>query len=355
MRKRETQKETALGRTTRGGEMNALRRISLKGQLAVICSLLMVLQPLSGAPAGPSATSGHNSSSNDSLIAIAKVTGSVERNGQPLLNGSVVSSGDSLSTHDKSALLLTSTPQERVWLGANTSARVSKSADSVLVTLIQGTVNFRTQGRLEVAFESHDGLALRSHAEAPALGQVSFGSHQEAQVRVQEGTMELVQGDHSLILRPEHIVSAANAGFAGTSSAKPAAPQRDAGSIVGTVVNSELFAVPGAKITLTDAAGKTLTTESNQEGKFFLKDVPPGSYTLHVVQAGYKNYDLPNVVVRAGNESNLYVQLGGTAAKTANNHLILWVLIGGGAVAGIAAGIAAGHGSSSSNSPSTAQ
>jgi hypothetical protein len=334
--------------------MNAQRRISCRGQLAVICSLLLVLQPLSAAPAGPSAASSHNGSSNDSLVAIAKVTGSVERNGHPLLNGSVVSSGDSLSTHDKSALLLTATPQERVWLGANTSAKVSRSADTVLITLIQGTVNFRTQGHLEVAFESHEGLALRSHAEGPASGQVSFGAQQEAHVRVQEGTMELVRGDHSLILRPEHAVSS-NAGFEGTSSAKPAAPQGSAGSIVGTVVNTELFAVSGAKVTLTDAAGKTLTTESDQEGKFLLKDVPPGSYTLHVVQAGYKNYDLPNVVVRAGNESSLYVQLGGTAAKAANNHLLLWVLIGGGAVAGIAAGVAAGHGSSSSNSPSTVQ
>ena len=337
--------------------MNALRRMTLRGQLAMICSLLLVLQPLLGAPAGPSAANGHNSSSNSSLIAIAKVTGSVERNGQPLLNGSVISSGDSLSTHDKSALLLTSTPQERIWLNANTSARVNKSADTVLVTLIQGTVNFRTQGHLEVSFESHDGLALRSHAEAPASGQVSFGSHQEAQVRVQEGTMELVRGDHSVVLRPETTTSSPNAGAAGASSANPAIPQGDVGSVVGTVVSSQLFAVPGADITLTDKAGKTLTTQSTQEGKFIFKNLPPGSYTLHVVKTGYENYDLPNVVVRAGNESDLYVQLGGggAAAKGSNNHLVLWLVIGGGAAAaGIGAALA-GHGSSSSNSPSTVQ
>jgi Carboxypeptidase regulatory-like domain len=339
----------------RGGEMKALRRMSLKGQLAVICSLLIVLEPLSGATAGPSAAGGRNSSTSNSLIAVAKVTGSVERNGQPLLNGSVVSSGDSLSTHDKSALLLTSTPQERIWLGANTSAKVSKSADTVQVSLIQGTVSFHTQGHLQVSFESHDGLALRSHAEGPASGEVSFGSHQEAQVFVQEGTLELVRGDHSVVLRPENSVSSANGGLAGASSA--AAPQGDAGSIVGTVVSSQLFAVPSANITLTDKAGKTLTTQSNQEGKFFFKNVPPGSYTLHVVQTGYENYDLPNVVVRAGNESDLYVQLGGSgaASKGSNNHLVLWLVIGGAAAAaGIGAAVAAGHGSSSSsNSPST--
>ena len=336
--------------------MKEPRRMSVRGQLAVICALLVVLQPLSGAPGGPPAGGGR-SSSNNSLIAIAKVTGSVERNGQPLLNGSVVSSGDSLSTHDKSALLLTSTPEERIWLGANTGARVSKSADTVLVTLIQGTVNFRTQGHLEVSFESHDGLALRSHAEGPASGQVSFGSRQEAQVRVQEGTLELVRGDHSVLLRPENPAPSANSERASASMPRPNAPQGEAGSIVGTVVSSELFAVPGAKVTLTDSAGKTLTTESNQEGKFFLKNVPPGSYTLHVVQTGYQNYDLPNVVVRAGNESNLYVQLAGAggATKGSNNHLVLWIVIAGGAAAGIGAAVAAGHHSSSSNSPSTVQ
>jgi hypothetical protein len=340
----------------RGGEMKALRRMSLKGQLAVICSLLIALEPLSGATAGPSAASGRNSSTSNSLIAVAKVTGTVERNGQPLLNGSVISSGDSLSTHDQSALLLTSTPQERVWLGANTSARVSKIADTVQVSLIQGTVSFRTQGHLQVSFESHDGLALRSHAEGPASGDVSLGAHQDAQVRVQEGTLELVRGDHSVLLRPENSVLSASRGSAGASPA--AAPQGEAGSIVGTVVSAQLFAVPGANITLTDKAGKALTTQSNQEGKFTFKNLPPGSYTLHVVQTGYENYDLPNVVVRAGNESDLYVQLGkgGAASKGTNNHLVLWLVIGGGAAAaGIGAAVAAGHSSSSSSSPSTVQ
>ena len=149
--------------------MKDLRGIGLRRQLAVICSLLIVFEPLSGATAGPSAADGRDSSSSNSLIAVAKVTGSAERNGQPLLNGSVVSTGDALSTHDKSALLLTATPQERIWLGPNSSAKVSKDVDTVLVTLIQGTVSFRTQGHLQVSFESHDGLALRSHSEGPRL------------------------------------------------------------------------------------------------------------------------------------------------------------------------------------------
>ena len=336
--------------------MKELRTMSVRGQLAVICSLLMVCQPLTGATLSSPAASGRNSASDSSLIAIAKVTGSVERNGQPLLNGSVVSSGDSLSTHDKSALLLTSTPQERVLLSANTSARVSKTTNAVLVTLIQGTVSFRTQGHLQVSFESHDGLALRSHSEGPASGQVSFGPHQQAQVQVQEGTLELVRGDHSMVLQPKVVSSSPTGGTASASSTKRAVPQGETGSIVGTVVSSQLFAVAGADVALKDAAGKTLTTQTNQEGKFSFENVPSGSYSLHVVHAGYPNYDLPNVVVRAGNESNLYVQLGeGAAAKATNNHLVLWIVIAGGAAAGIGAALA-GHGSSSSStSPHTVQ
>jgi len=332
--------------------MKELRGMSVRGQLTVICSLLMVCEPLAGATADPSATGGRNRSSSSSLIAVAKVTGSVERNGQPLLNGSVVSSGDALSTHDKSALLLTSTPQERVLLSANTSARVSKSTNAVLLTLIQGTVSFRTQGHLQVSFESHDGWALRSHSEGPASGQVTFGPHQQAQVQVREGTLELVRGDHSVLLRPNIAAPSPNGGTAGASSTRPAGPQGEAGSIVGTVVSTQLFAVSGADVTLTNFAGKTLKTQTNQEGKFSYENVPSGSYTLHVVHAGYPNYDLPNVVVRAGNQSDLYVQLGeGTAAKASNNHLVLWLVIAGGAAAGIGAALA-GHGSSS-NSPST--
>ena len=335
--------------------MKNLRGISLRGQLAVICSLLLVFEPLSAVTADPSAAGGRDSLSSNSLIAVAKVTGSAERNGQPLLNGSVVSSGDALSTHDKSALLLTSTPQERIWLGANTSAKVSKDADTVLVTLIQGTVSFRTQGHLQVSFESHDGLALRSHSGGPASGQVSFGSHQEAQVRVQEGTLELARGDHSLLLRPENLTSSANVGTAGEPAAKSGAPQGEAGLITGTVVNPDLFAVPSADVTLTNSAGKTLTTVTNKQGKFTVNKVPAGSYTLHITRQGYKSYDLPNVVVRAGYESEVFVKLGAGAAKTgANNNLWIWLVVGGAAAGGIGA-YAATRGSSSSTSPSTTQ
>src|SRR5713226_7086199 len=132
--------------------MREIRATSGRGLLGLICSLLMVFQPVSAA-SDPPVIAGVNSSGqiqlDDALalagtmvtatavalpfisherpsnapesIAVAKLTGTADRNGQPLLNGSIVSSGDFLSTHAESALLLTSTPQERLWLGSNTS------------------------------------------------------------------------------------------------------------------------------------------------------------------------------------------------------------------------------------------
>ena len=128
------------------------------------------------------------------------------------------------------------------------------------------------------------------------------------------------------------------------------------GSITGTVVNTQLVALSGADVTLTNATGKTFTTHTTQEGKFTFNNVPAGSYTLHVTRQGYKSYDLPNVPVLAGNESTLFVKLGGGAAKQGvSNNLWLWLVVGGAAAGGIGAylGTRGGSSSTSPSSPST--
>lgn len=346
--------------------MRELRAISGRALVALVCSLLLTVEsPYAAAYSGEIAAGGA-SRTEDALIgepilggmgvspdsiAIAKLSGTAERNGQPLVNGSIVASGDSLITHGNSALLLTSTPQERLWLGPDTSARVSKDADHLAVVLVRGTLSFQTRGHLEVQFENHDGLALRSRADSLAVAQLSLLNNQEAKVQVQEGYLELVQGGHSVLLQPEKTMSSsAN----GTGQAK-ATDLPGSGSLNGTVVDPKLFAVSGASITLTDAAGKTFKTESNHEGKFSFSGVPAGSYTLLVTQSGLQNYELKNVVVRTGNASSLYVQMGATGVAKKDNHILLWVLIGGGIAGGVGAALAAKGGSSSSTSPSTTQ
>jgi len=338
--------------------MREIRATSAKGLLGLICSLLMVLQPVSAASdppviaavnssrqiqlddagitvaatavALPLVSDGRPSNAPES-IAVAKLTGAADRNGQPLLNGSIVSSGDLLSTHADSALLLTSTPQERLWLGPSTSAKLTKDAGNVAVALARGTLGLQTRGHIQVTFENHDGLAIRSRPDSPALAQLSFVNNQEAQVRVQEGSLELVQGSHSVRLQPEKSGSPTNRN---SGAQAKSASQSDTGSIRGIVISKQLYTISGASITLTDAAGKTLTTLSH-DGYFSFANVPAGNYTLHVERAGYQSYELRNFVVRAGSESSLHVQLVGKG--THNNSLLLWVIVGGAAAGGIGA------------------
>jgi Carboxypeptidase regulatory-like domain len=357
--------------------MRATRAIGPRGLVGLICSLLLVLQPVFGAqsPLGTGAvTSGvdamlvpllalsHPEVTRDAeLIAVAKVTGTAERNGRPLLNGSIVSSGDLLRTDGRSALLLASTPEERLWLGPYTSARVTKDGENVAVALEQGTLGFETRGHIQVTFEQHDGMAIRSRSGSLALAQLTFVNHEEAQVRVEEGSLELVQGDQSVLLQPEQprSISVTNAPLAANPRAKTdlgaqagSQTESNTGSVKGTVVGPKLFVVSGANVALTDASGNTLTTITDQQGNFTFTKVSVGTYTLSVVHPGFSNYETRNVAVTSGKEASVYVQLAEGGGGGGNKHtgLIIGVVAGVGAAVGI--GVAVSSGKKSSVSPS---
>jgi Carboxypeptidase regulatory-like domain len=374
--------------------MRETRAIGRKGLIGVICSLLMVFQPVFGAQspsaAGAVASGGqirgsglpallgtsvdamlvallslsHPELGRDSeLIAVAKLTGTAERNGRPLLNGSIVSSGDFLSTHADSALLLTSTPEERLWLGPDTSAKLTKDGENVGVALERGTLGFETRGHIEVSFEQHEGLAIRSPSGSLALAQLTFVNNEEAQVRVEQGSLELVQGDQSVLLQPEHarLISVTDARSPaepqpkGDSGAQAGpATELNTGSIKGTVVGTKLFVVSGANVALTDTSGNTLTTITDQQGNFTFTKVPVGTYTLSVVHPGFPNYESHDVVVSSGKESSVYVELAaGGGGGNKHTGLIIGVVAGVGAAAGIGAALAASKGSSTSTVSST--
>ncbi len=372
--------------------MRETRPVGRRSLTALICSLLMVFQPVFGAPA-PLVTGAldsdeqiqvnrtpalagtivhtmsvallflsHPEPNNDAdLIAVAKLIGTAERNGLPLLNGSIVSSGDSLSTHRDSAVLLTAAPQEILWLGPATSAKLTKDAGNVTVALQRGTVRFQTRGHIQLTFEEHYGLTIRSHSDSPVLAQLSFLNNQKAQVHLQEGSLELVRGKHTLLLQPEQagLLSATGAASRAAPPAQPesgaqgkSASQASKGSIKGIVVDSQSTVVSGADVTLTSAAGETFKTVSDQEGYFKIIDVPAGSYTLHVTRAGHRSFELRDVVVQSGNESTMFVQLGGpSAAGMKSNGLLIGLIAGGAAAAGI--GTYFGTRGSSKASPST--
>jgi hypothetical protein len=196
---------------------------------------------------------------------------------------------------------------------------------------------------------------LRSRPDSPALAQLSFINNQEARVHVQEGSLELVQDGHSVLLQPENSGSSLASGAHQTGQQAKSTDQAGSGSLNGTVVDQQLFAVSGASVTLTNAAGKTLKTVSNHEGKFSFSALSAGTYTLLVTQTGFQNYQLANVVVRAGNDSSLYVKMGGAGAAKKDNHILIWVLVGGGVAGGIGAALAAKGSGSSSTSPSSTQ
>jgi Carboxypeptidase regulatory-like domain len=344
--------------------------LSGRASIALVCSLLIVFQPAFGAQEAVTSAaalpliSGAAGEPAPELIAVAKLSGTVDRNGQPLANGSVIASGDSLSTHGNSALLLASTPEERLWLGANTDVKLSKDGATVNVAMVRGTVTFRSHGHVQISVENHDGAVLRSTSNGPVLAQVSLVGGEQAQVRVKEGSLELVEGGRTMLLQPERAgrLSASSTSRLDDSVAKGDGEDAQTttattGAVNGTVVDAGLFVVTGAEVTLTSAAGKTFTATTGQDGKFTFLNLQPGNYTLHVTKSGFKAYDLKDVVVRSGNESSLFVHLGsgGKATGTGSNKTLMWVLIGGaGAAAGIGAALA-GHGSSNNTSPSTTQ
>jgi Carboxypeptidase regulatory-like domain len=347
------------------------RTLSGRAFLALVCSLLVVFLPVLGAQetvataAGSSSLSAAPAEPAPELIAVAKLSGAADRNGEPLVNGSIIASGDSLRTHGNSALLLASTPEERLWLGPNTDVKLSKDGATVSVAMARGTITFRSHGHVQITVENHDGVALRSSAGKPAVAQVTLVGSQQAQVHLQEGSVELVEGGRTMLLQPERKTrfSTLATKHIDDPTAKNSSDQEQAGTtattgvISGTVVNAELFVVAGANVSLAGASGTPLTAVTGQDGKFTFPNVQPGTYTLHVTKSGYKSYELKDVEVRSGNESSLFVHLGsgGGASSVTSNKTLLWVLVGGaGAAAAIGAAVAASSGSHNT-SPSTVQ
>lgn len=326
--------------------------------MTLVCSLLLTFQTAIAAQSHllTEAAAHPKAGVAPQLIAMANVTGTAERNGSPLLNGAIVSSGDLVSTRGHSAVLLASTPEERLWLGPDTSARLSKHGGDVSVALERGTVMFHTRGHIKVTLEQREGLALQSHAHSLAVAQLRLINKQQAQVRLQQGALELVQGGRSIPLQmgSSQTISATGTLLAAESPAtrmsqSQSNAESNAGSVAGTVVDSKLFVVSGASVTLIGAFGSSYKTFTDPQGKFELKGVPAGTYTLHVVSKNLPTYEMVDVVVTAGKESSLYVQLKGNGG---NNHaLIIGLVAGGGAAAGIGVW-AATKGKKSTSSPS---
>jgi hypothetical protein len=98
----------------------------------------------------------------------------------------------------------------------------------------------------------------------------------------------------------------------------PAAQAQFGSSITGTVLDSSGAAIPGASVTLTNAATQqTQTTTSNATGFYRFNELAPGSYSVVVTATGFKKGDLEGVAVEAETPRNVDVTLQtGGAAET---------------------------------------
>ncbi len=339
-------RQNRYARKTTRSNPGAWLGVGVQRLLAILVSLGFLLFPVPGNAA--------------ESIAVARLTGTAVRNGVPLLNGSIVFSGDAVSTGNGSALQLSSSPGQKLWLGANTRATLARNHGNLTIALDRGTVGFSGSSKVSVTIGGRD-LALRGAGAAPVLAQLTYVNRQQAQLWLAKGSLEIEQDGHSVLLQaePAGLVSSVGGEFSpATRSRAVLAPQMQGGTggIKGQVVNSKLFIVPGANVTLTSSTGVTYTATSNEEGAFVFNNVPPGTYTLHVSAPGYAPYVETNFVVKSGGVTNAYIELTGRgkgpAAGAHNKALIIGVIAGAGAAAGIGLGVAL-SGGKKSVSPST--
>jgi hypothetical protein len=86
--------------------------------------------------------------------------------------------------------------------------------------------------------------------------------------------------------------------------------QTDRGSIRGTIVDQTGAVVPGATITVSNAAtGISNSVRSNDAGVYGVAALPSGSYRVEVAQTGFKTLIRNNVVVDVGNVTGLDLTL----------------------------------------------
>jgi hypothetical protein len=97
-------------------------------------------------------------------------------------------------------------------------------------------------------------------------------------------------------------------------AAVPAVAQTTSASVMGAVVDTQGGVLPGATVTLTSRTqGNTMTTTSDNQGRFVFPIVRPDAYTLKVTLQGFKTTERTNVIVNANDRfsaGNLALEVG---------------------------------------------
>src|SRR5271168_3880003 len=90
------------------------------------------------------------------------------------------------------------------------------------------------------------------------------------------------------------------------------------GSLYGTVTDNTGAVVPGATVTVTDAAkGTTVSETTNAAGEYTVEHLIPDEYDIKVTASGFKAFETKGITVSADTSPKVDVQLTiGAATET---------------------------------------
>jgi len=91
--------------------------------------------------------------------------------------------------------------------------------------------------------------------------------------------------------------------------------QQTGATVHGVVADPENAIIPGATVTFTPATGKALITQSQSDGTYVLRGVPPGTYAVTVTMPGFASFVKAGVHITAGQNLTLDTQMAIQEAK----------------------------------------
>jgi hypothetical protein len=91
--------------------------------------------------------------------------------------------------------------------------------------------------------------------------------------------------------------------------ALPVKAQAPASTLSGQVIDPSGAGVEGATILVTNSAGDSKGAATNKEGIYEFKDLPPGTYELKAVAAGFALFTKAGVVLAAGQQTRINIAL----------------------------------------------
>ena len=138
-------------------------------------------------------------------------------------------------------------------------------------------------------------------------------AHSDPHLLLQRHSLRFLRGSLlrsalCFLVLPAALCSAQRADVGETSSAAalPDAPAAAPASVTGTVLDINSGVVPGARLTLTDAAHSfTREAVADADGRFSFDGVPPGAYTLSIAAQGLETYTSAPFVLAPGERHEL--------------------------------------------------